>query len=551
MTKKVMIEADLTGYGYDRDGYNRFGYDSAGYKRNGYDSFGYDKDGYDIKGFDRDGVHKNGTRYDEDGYDKKGYDKDGYNKNGYNEKGFNSSGYNQEGFNLFGYDKDGYNRRGFKIGSDINKNGTRYDDDGYDKDGYDKDGYSRAGYKWGYDRKGYDREGYNRKGFSINGYYRDGTKYDENGYDKDGYNQEGFNSEGIHKNGSVYGDDGFSIHGINKDGINRETGELDERVELVKKYLEAGISKVAFSQKCKIKVEDFNKILKIVSHSYPTITQTQLEEVAQKSSNRYYQTLKKTAHDLENDDISIEEFTRTRFGFDEVASFFSSLEVKTTVRNKVFEYMVSGEMNMMQYFSVFGLRRSNTLVFNEAMDEYNHWLNIAKKVPEFKSFVPSLYRERKRLTKFERPYEGCRGLKIGYIDPDTKKDVIVEMTSDHEKYAKEYLRKTGEYICQSTMQSIFQQFARGTLTFDDVQMTEYRFYHIDDISASDDLSETLHEAIDDVRTKQSELSLVREEREALETMITTEKTKPLEQRERSNNRKKVVSRKSSSEDMEF
>ena len=125
------------------------------------------------------------------------------------------------------------------------------------------------------------------------------------------------------------------------------------------------------------------------------------------------------------------------------------------------------------------------------------------------------------------------------------------MTSEHEKYAKEYLYKTGEYVCQSTMQSIFQQFARGTLTFDDVKTAEYIGYHYDVISVEDDLSETLREAIDDVRVKQSELSSLREESEVLENEITTEKTKVLEPRDRINSRKKTTHSKPSTEDIEF
>ena len=481
----------------------------------------YDHDGYDENGFNRKGIHRNGTRYDDEGYDRDGYDEDGYGRDGHNKNGYDRLGFDRNGIHRIslskyynGYDKerynkDGYNWRGFnKMG--LHRNGTYYDKEGYDKDGYNKDGYNELG-------------------------------YDKNGFDE----------AGIHKNGTLYDEKGFSKYDISKEGINRNTGKLDERVELVKKYLEAGISKVAFCQKNKMKVEDFNLILKIVSQSYPTITKVQIDEVAQKSANRYYQTLKKIAHDLENDEISIEDFTRTRFGFDEISRVLSSFEAKTAIRQKIFEYMVSGKMNMMQYFSVFGLGRSSTFSFKEAMNEYNQWLSIAKKNPEFKQFVPKLYNERKRIGKYERPYSGCQGLKIGYKDAATEKDILVEMTREHEKYAKEFLYKTGEYICESTMHSVFQQFVRGTLTFDDVEIAEDRGYHDDGISVDDDLSETLREAIDDVRAKQSELSLVREERETLESIITTEKTSGIGQEKRINNRKRDTHSKSPSEDMEL
>lgn len=481
----------------------------------------YDLDGYDENGFDRKGIHRNGTRYDEDGYNRDGYDEDGYGRDGHN--------------------KDGYDRLGF------------------DRTGIHRTSGSK--YYYGYDKEGYGKDGYNWRGFNKMGLHKNGTYYDKEGYDKDGYDKEGydefgrdkngFDKDGIHINGTLYDEKGFSKYGISKEGINRETGELDERVELVKKYLEAGISKVAFCQKNKMKVEDFNQILKIVSHSYPTITKTQIDEVAQKSSNRYYQTLKKIAHDLENDEISIEDFTRTRFGFDEISRVLSSSEAQTAIRQKIFEYMVSGKMNMMNYFSVFGLGRNNTFAFKEAMNEYNQWLSIAKKNPEFKQFVPKLYSERKRISKFERPYSGCQGLKIGYTDVTTKKEVLVEMTSEHEKYAKEYLYKIGEYICQSTMHSVFQQFARGTLTFDDVKKAEYRGYRDDVIYVDDDLSETLREAIDGVRAKQSELSSLREERKTLETVITTEKTSGIKQENRTNTRKRDTHSKSPAEDVEF
>lgn len=480
----------------------------------------YGLDGYNEQGFNRKGIHRNGTLYDDDGYNKDGFDEDG----------FGRDGHNRAGYDRFGFHRNGIHRI----------SGSKYYR-GYDKDGYDEKGYDRRGFKKNrihkngtyYDEKGFDKDGYNKKG-----------------YDEDGYDKKGFNRDEIHINGTLYDDDGFSKYDINKDGINRETGEVDERVELVKKYLEAGISKVAFCLNRKMNVEDFNDILKIVTQAYPSITQAQLDSLAQKSSERYYQKLRRVATDFESGDMSVEEFSKSKLSFDEVSRLFSSPKVKTEMRRKVYEYMASGEMNMMQYFSVL-LKSTSKKDYKSAMDEYEHWVNIAKNVPEFKSFVPSLYQERKRLAKFERPYKDGQGLKVGYKDPTTKKDVLVEMTKEHEKYAKEYLRKAGDYICQSTMQSIFQQFARGTLTFDDVKTAEYRDYHDDVISVDDDLSETLREAIDDVRAKQSELCSVREEREALETVITTEKTKALEQGDRINNRKKVTHSKPSTEDIEF
>ena len=120
------------------------------------------------------------------------------------------------------------------------------------------------------------------------------------------------------------------------------------------------------------------------------------------------------------------------------------------------------------------------------------------------------------MSKFEKPYSGCRGLKIGYMDSDTKKDVIVEMTNEHERYAKEYLKKTGEYICQFTMQKVFQQFARGTLTFDEVRTIESKFSFEQTDSASEELSETLIEQLGTLKGKQEELVRLISERETLE-----------------------------------
>lgn len=254
--------------GYDRSGYNssgwdRKGFDRAGYDKNGLDMYGYNRKGFNLnhftisgslfnKGVDYEGYNFDG--FNVEGYDREGYDTEGYDRHEYNREGYTKYGYNEEGFYLNGgrydedgldangnnrkgekcvtregikkvdshqplkkkqkgdyiysdrdYEIDGHNARGFKQDSNINKNGTLYDQNGFGADGIHYISHTR--YYEGYDCYGFDDEGYDRAGY-------DG-KYGE------GFNRKGWNREGNNKIGYIYDSEGYDVHGINKFGLSR------------------------------------------------------------------------------------------------------------------------------------------------------------------------------------------------------------------------------------------------------------------------------------------------------------------------------------------
>jgi len=458
--KRIYDEKGFDQYGYDKDGYDVIGFDKNLFNRAGYHKHTGEK--HTKGGKDKDGKRVpdseflkmtyrriNGVGYDKDGYDEDGFNRDGYDRNGYNTKGFDKKGYTVNGFDIHGRDKEGYDVYGYdkkKFDREgIHQNGTRYNQKGFDVEGYNADGYNEKGF----DRDGYDVEGYDKKG------------YDKEGYDREGFNDDGYDREGYDK-------ENYNRYGISREGLNRETGERDERIDLVEKYVDSGISKESFCKKNNIDLNEFNKTIDVVLESSSEITKQQIDDLSKQNSAKYYYTMQDVSKKILDGTMDISEYVKTKINFKELINVTEDKESKTKLTQKLFGHMASGKMNLMEYANVLVSKEEQqnySQLYKNVSKEYDELLKLARNMPEFRKMIPELYNEKKRLGKYSTPYTELTS--VGFLDKESGQIKTLEITDEHVEFAKKYIKDSGDYICMSTMNNVFMKIARGEISLEE------------------------------------------------------------------------------------
>lgn len=492
--------------GFDKKGYDKDGYDNKGYNKEGYDREGFNKEGYDNRGFDREGSHKEtGTEFNPAGYDKDGYgqdgfnwntdyDREGYNRKGYDRKGYNREGYDKDGFNKEGFNKEGYDREGFDRKGIHRETGDKYNPEGYDRKGFSREGiYKYAGMEYnsvGRDKEGhngegingitnstfwdYDKEDFNREGLDERGFNREGihiitkTKYDIDGYDKDGFNRKGYDEQGYNRKGhhmEGYGDDGFDKNGfdrngVNSEGINRKTGTKDDRVEFAEEFISYGKSIEAFAKHKQMPVEQVKAIIDEIRTSL--IVKEKLDGVLEENANRYFFSVTKEKEQLLTGKISIKEV----IGINRVLGLCNPEE-----RKKVTEMLIRGiathEISVLQYKDILGIKEINSSLPQNIIAQIESLKKSAGPLSR------ELYKEMDRLKPYRTPYIPGEGEKVGYMEkPTDKKPKMISITNEHRDMARQYLRATGEFICNKTMQATLMKIVKGEIGIEKIQRAQ-------------------------------------------------------------------------------
>lgn len=467
-------------YGYDElikgieeaskfyKGFNIYGMNINGTYR---DDAGYDYRGLNRRGFNREGIHyKTNKPYDERGLNRYGkfeYDNDGYNILGFNkyQRHKNGTYYDDEGFDYRGLNRKGFNRSGLHYKTDAPFNEKGYRENGeyfYDEEGYDY---------LGFDKLGRDREGFDKKGFNEDGLHRNGSKYDDNGRNKDGYDEDGYDEQGVDKEG--YNKDGYNKYGVDREGINRETGEKDSRISLVEDFINSNISRKLYCKQKNINISDFNKILKEISSIYPNIgiTPEDIQKEAQKSSAIYLAKREKIANALLNGELTFDGYCHDIKG---VKIEDLLIEVKGTDKEiRLYRILgngfISEKRDMMDYIRVFEKEEYDNGTYKRTMQKFINFERGCLQHKELLDIYKKLKNEEKRLGTYKRPFNKNECGRVGYQNNDTGKVEFMEITDEHIQYAKQHLRNTGKYICSSNMQEVFSKFARGELSFDDIE----------------------------------------------------------------------------------
>ena len=458
--EKELIEAEK----YDENGFNKFKTN-----RNGtyYNDEGYNYEGYNKKGFNKEGLHyKTNTQYDELGRNERGhltYDSEGYNIIGFNkfQRHRNGTFYDDEG-----YDYRGKNRKGFDRSGMHYKTNEPFNENGYDKNGeyyYDEEGYDYLGYS----KEGYDRNGYDKRGFNKDGIHENGTKYDYKGYDFQGYDTQGFDEEGYNKKG-------YNKYGVDREGINKETGKRDVRITLVEEFIQSDTSRKMFCKSKNINLDDFNKLLKEIFSIYPniSITESDIQKEAKKSSAIYLSKREKIANGLIKGELTFDEYCQNAKGIKiedllaEVKGTSKEIELYRIIGNG----LTSKERDMMDYIRLFRIGDLKSNAYQGTMQKFTTFMKDCSKHKELLDLYKKLKGEERRLQGYKERFNKSKcSNKVGYLNKDTGEIEFIEITDKHIEYAKRHLFNTGKYVCMRSIENVFKQFAKGELTFEDIE----------------------------------------------------------------------------------
>ncbi len=453
----------ITGTKYDPEGYNAEGYDSRDFDRNGINKYtgekynrqgrdkdGYDQEGYDTRSFDRNGINKyTGEKYNRQGIDKDGYDEEGYDGKGFDRNGihkmtgtiYDPRGYDREGYNSEGFDRNNYNREGVR----------RWDIGRYDERGFDENGYHE---KTGtlYDPKGFAKDGFNKQGLDREGYGRDGYNsqgYDKRGADKYGYTARGLHIEGYDENG--YDVNGYDRNGNDRNGINRITGQVDKRIQLAKKIVEEDLTIEQFSKKYSLPMEQVKSAINAIRET-PCIKQ-QLDEVLAKHSNEYMGALRLTANEILAGRIKITEVKNVST----IIGICSERD-REKLTSMLMSAITSHEIGIMQYARMFGEGVEYTRLPKHMVEVLSEMKKTAG--PRARE----IYKEIDRVKAYQQPYRSIDGERMGYLaKPTDKTPTMVDITDTERDLARDYLKASGEYICNKTMQATLMKVIKGEI----------------------------------------------------------------------------------------
>lgn len=424
------------------------------------DVYGYDRQGYNIYGFNEAGFHKvTGTRYDEKGYDEKGYDENGYNRYGLDIHNFNRNGYNsltldfkdKKGKTKIEYDygvKDitQLKRKGWKKDGTNIKTGEKYDEEGYDIYGYNAEGYNRDGY----DRYGYDKLLFNRSGL----HKITKEKIDRKGLTRQDYKQ--MQKEAERKK---------------LEEEYKKQGEKHPDFILVSNFLESNTSKILFSKKNNISIEQLNEAIKNISTFYPEMA-TKIAEKSEQSSAIHLSVVDSINKKLLSGEITIQQYSREFYKgkkINDLLKYITDPNERKKFHMLVVTAIASGELTMMDYMRLFSEDRDYKSIINGV----NSYIKIAsKEASELQGKDKPINKaniEIKSLKKYAKPCQNKDfvGERRGFYDSDGKIETVT-ITEKHVEYAKKYLQLHNEYICYSTINSILSKMVKGEITFEDI-----------------------------------------------------------------------------------
>lgn len=476
--------------GYDREGLNRRGFDKKGFDRQGLNSRGYDKEGYDAEGYDKNGFNRDGINretqdiYDAEGYDSRGFDKDGIHKitkTPFDERGYDRTGFNERGIHRETRAKigpDGYNKYGFNLAGIHRDTHEKYDPEGFDWYGFDAEGYNREGYnRNGLDREGFDKSGFNKDGihkntnteYDLEGYKKDGfnaegvhrdtkTKFNPEGYDIEGYNEQGYDRMGFNRAG--YDEQGYDINDVNKDGINRDTGEKDVRIEFVERFIDEGVSIEQFARIVQMTPQEAERVITEVRES-PCI-KARLNRALRKNSDTFIRTTRAKKDQLVSGKISVRDV-----GHIDTILRLASKEEKKVITEMLMKEVSTHSITMSQYKSIFGIGNVGAQLPQEVLNRTEEMFRSAKNIgiSGMSKLARDIRAEMDRIRSYRKPYIPSEGEKMGFLEnPSDKEAKMVEITDEHRTLARQYLRVSGEYICQKTMSLALMKVIKGEIT---------------------------------------------------------------------------------------
>ncbi|MCL2354811.1 MAG: hypothetical protein FWC68_02850 [Oscillospiraceae bacterium] len=357
---------------------------------------------------------------------------------------------------------------------------------------------------------GYNKGEYiNANEFDENGICRKtGTRFDMNERDKDGYGPDGYNEEGLNRQGhnkvgifkatgTPYGTDGFNMYDVNEEGTDRKTGEKHDYIVLVEEFLATGKSPHSFCTKKNMHIDVFKQIVEKVVLMYPKITQEQMEQAFERSSEAHKNKRADVFDKLITGKVKIEDYVKdpeATIKFEDLLKQAKIIEEQAQTPEQqdvaieqtdmlyrmVGTHMASGNMDIMDYFRLFikgrydssgylalmGPEREPGIAATKSPGIYEEIIDEIRDIPGLNGLILRLHIERKRL-------EGYRDRKIndsiGYKDTKTGKSHMMVITKEHIEYAQKHIRNSKGYECAKTIENVCLQFAKGTLTFEDIE----------------------------------------------------------------------------------
>ena len=81
-----------------------------------------------------------------------------------------------------------------------------------------------------------------------------------------------------------------------------------------------------------------------------------------------------------------------------------------------------------------------------------------------------VYREIDRIKPYKTPYRAVEGETIGFFaNPKDKEPVKFDITDAQRDMARQYLKATGEFICNKTMQATLMKIVKGELDIEKIE----------------------------------------------------------------------------------
>lgn len=125
---------------------------------------------------------------------------------------------------------------------------------------------------------------------------------------------------------------------------------------------------------------------------------------------------------------------------------------------------------MMDYIRLFHIGDIKNNEYQGTIQEFTIFMKGCLKHKELLDLYRKLKREEKRLQGYKEKFNKSRcSDKVGYLNEDTGEIEFTEITDKHIEYAKRHLFNTGKYVCMISMEHVFKQFAKGELTFEDIE----------------------------------------------------------------------------------
>ena len=253
-------------------------------------------------------------------------------------------------------------------------------------------------------------------------------------------------------------------------------GDKHPKLVLVRDFIGCNTSKKTFIRSKHITEKELDDAINEVIKIYPEL-KGQIETRNKVSSAIYVNRLNKIIHGLNNGQMTVLDYARGNFGDVKLNRVLENksygLDKLDHIRKMVLNSMASGELRMMDYIRLF-VSETSSDIYTTAMSEINMFLQRTRLfIPELREpndTIYMAYQNVKNLEKYAKPYKESYFLhtKRGFINPDTGKPEMVEITEEHISYAKKYLKIIDEYLCANTMGETLNKLIRGEISKEEI-----------------------------------------------------------------------------------